>query len=26
MLIDDASRYMWLKVLPSKDGVSAVIK
>jgi hypothetical protein len=26
LLIDDASRYMRLKVLPSKDGASAVIK
>jgi transposase InsO family protein len=26
LLVDDASRYMWLKVLPGKDGASAVIK
>jgi hypothetical protein len=26
LLIDAASRYMWLKVLPSKDGALAAIK
>jgi hypothetical protein len=26
LLVDDASQYMWLKVLASKDGASAAIK